>query len=148
MYPIHLGTVKIQKLNPNLPPSILDTKASLRYIQFGGWWSPSHQESENVSGPGPVLGPGPGPGPVPVPEPVIAGPDDWSRSQSFLVPMVGPGPGPIWNLVPVPVPVPILVPWLGYWNIHMNKYAIHAYTHGPVTGSGPGWPWSGFSAPV
>ena len=29
-----------------------------------------------------------------------------------------------------------------------NKYAIHAYTHGPVTGSGPGWPWSGFSAPV
>ena len=32
---------------------------------------------------------------------------DWSRSRSFLVPMIG--PGPILILVPVPVPVPILV---------------------------------------
>ena len=27
--------------------------------------------------------------------PVISGPDDWSRSRSFLVPMIGPSPGPV-----------------------------------------------------
>ena len=70
---------------------------------------------ENISGPGPV----PGPGPEPVP--VISGPDDWSLSQSFLVPMTGLGPGPIKILVPVLVPVPILVPWLGYSNIHIKN---------------------------
>ena len=29
-----------------------------------------------------------------------------------------------------------------------DSRAIYGYTHGPVTGSGPGWTWSGFSAPV
>ena len=28
--------------------------------------------------------------------PVISGPDDWSRSCLFLVPMIGPGPGHFW----------------------------------------------------
>ena len=77
----------------------------------------------NVSGPGPGsglgLGSGPGLGPGPVPLP------------SLMVAMIGPVPGSVF-LVLVLVPVP----WLGYCNIHINKYAIYAYTHGPVTGSG------------
>ena len=52
-------------------------------------WDQSGDKKDNGTGnkdqdqlwSGPGLGPGPGPSPV-----------DWSRSQSFLVPMAGPGP--------------------------------------------------------
>ena len=67
-----------------------------------------------------------GPGPMPVL--VISGPDDWSRSPSFLVLMIGPGPRHFWSWWLVPVPVisgPIfnfvLVLWLTWWNIHIKN---------------------------
>ena len=49
--------------------------------------------SENVSGPGPVLGL------------IISGPDYWSwfQSWSYLVPIIGPVSSPVLILVPVPV---------------------------------------------
>ena len=75
--------------------------------------------SEDVSGP--VPGPVPGLGPVPVLVPVISGPDDWSWSRSFLVPMIGPGPSPVFVLVPVPNLVPVPFPWLGYQSFNIKK---------------------------
>ena len=55
---------------------------------------------------------GPGPGHSSsiwlVPVPIISGLDDWSRSRFIF-------------FLPVLVLVPILVPWLGYWNIHIKN---------------------------
>ena len=58
----------------------------------------THPQAENLSEPvqGPV--PRPGWGPVLGPVPVISDPNDWSRSRSFLVLMIGQGPGQsIWS---------------------------------------------------
>ena len=67
-----------------------------------------------------ILRPGRKPvsGPEPVPVPVIYGPNYWSWSRSFLVPMID---SSVSILVPVLVPVAVPVPWLGYWNIHIKN---------------------------